>query len=213
LNEPGGSAEAILAEGITTLGLELDAAALMALTKYVGLLARWNRVYSLTAVRDVAAMVPKHVLDSLAVLPLVRGPRVLDVGTGPGLPGLILAVARPDWSFTLLDASAKKIRFVQQAILELGLSNAAVVRQRVERFAAPQTFDTVIARAFGALDTLLASCDRLVGSHTRVLAMKGKYPLRELHQLPVGYRSCGVTPIDVPGLGAERHVVALQRCP
>ncbi len=119
------------------------------------MLAKWNQAYNLTAVRDPQEMVTRHLLDSLVLLPYVQGPRVLDIGTGPGLPGIPLAVARPDCSFTLLDANAKKTRFVTQAVGELGLKNVEVVQERVENYRPKQKFDTLVARAFSSITDML----------------------------------------------------------
>ncbi|NIP73904.1 MAG: 16S rRNA (guanine(527)-N(7))-methyltransferase RsmG [Gammaproteobacteria bacterium] len=203
------SPRALLEEGLEGLGLALASADRDRLLQYLELLRKWNRVYNLTAVRTVPEMVTRHLLDALAVLPHVQGARVLDVGTGAGLPGIPLAVVSPDRRFTLLDASAKKIRFVTQAAAELHLANVTPVHRRVEDFRPPQPFDTVIARAFSALAQLTSSAGPLCRSGGRILAMKGAYPAGELADLPPGYAVADVVPLHVPGLDAQRHLVVV----
>jgi 16S rRNA (guanine527-N7)-methyltransferase len=202
----------LLAEGIARLGLGLDPSRQERLLAYLALLARWNRVYNLTAVRDPAAMVPKHLLDSLAVLPHVRGPRLVDVGTGGGLPGIPLALARPELQVVLLDSNAKKVRFVTHALLELGLTNAEAVHARVEVYRPAAGFDTVIARAYSSLSAYVEAAAPLCAAGGRLLAMKGAYPQEELTALPPGYRT-HVQRLEVPGLDAERHLVCIMRDP
>lgn len=170
------------------------------------LLAKWNGTYNLTAVRDPLEMVTRHLLDSLVMVAFLRGARVLDVGTGPGLPGIPLAVARPDLGFTLLDANAKKTRFVVQAVGELALKNVEVVQSRVEKYHPSRTFDTVVSRAFASIADMLAHARHLCAPGGRFLAMKGAYPEEELTALPAGYDH-EVVPLAVPGLDAARHVV------
>ena len=197
-----------LHQGITDLGLALAAPVETKLLQYLQLLAKWNQVYNLTAVRDPAAMVTRHLLDSLAVAPHVRGPRVLDIGTGPGLPGIPLALARPELAFTLLDANAKKTRFVTQAAGELGLANVEVVQSRVENYRPAQKFDTLVSRAFSNIADMLANARHLCAPSGRFLAMKGTYPEEELAAVAAEYAT-EVVALTVPGLDAERHVVIL----
>ena len=206
--EPVRDPAVLLEAGLRRLGLAVPAAPLLA---YMELLARWNRAYNLTAVREPARMVSHHLLDSLAVLPWVRGPRVADAGTGAGLPGIPLAVARPDWAFTLIDAGGKKTRFVTQAVAELGLANVTVVHSRVEDFRPEAPFDTVVSRAFAALDGMLAATAHLGGPGTRWLAMKGRPPEAELAAVPAPFRVEAVEPVQVPGLDAARSVVIISR--
>ncbi|HSW51993.1 MAG TPA: 16S rRNA (guanine(527)-N(7))-methyltransferase RsmG, partial [Sulfuricaulis sp.] len=164
--------------------------------------------YNLTAVRDPEQMVPRHLLDSLSVLPYLQGPRVLDIGTGAGLPGIPLALARPDLEFTLLDSNAKKTRFATQALHELGLKNVAVVQERVEKFHPAEKFDTLIARAFASIPDMLAASRHLCAPHGRFLVMKGVFPQEELAAVTDGYRA-EVKALTIPGLDAARHMVIL----
>lgn len=197
----------LLDDGLAQLALPVSAAAADKLRAFIALLEKWNQAYNLTAVREPTQMVSRHVLDSLAVLPHVQGPRVLDIGTGPGLPGIPLALAKPEWQFTLLDANAKKTRFVTQVVAELKLQNVEVVQARVEKFAPTQQWDTVIARAFGSLAEIVAAAGRLIAPNGRLVAMKGVYPEEELGALPAGFKLKAVEALKVPQLEAARHVV------
>lgn len=199
-----------LAAGIAALDVEVPAAAQQRMLDYLGLVAKWNKTYNLTAVREQARMLTHHLLDSLAVLPHLRGPRILDVGTGPGLPGIPLALARPDWRFTLLDSNHKKTTFLRQAAIELKLDNVEVVCERVESWSAVKPFDTVVSRAFSELSEFVALAGRLCAKDGVVIAMKGVYPHDELAQLPQNFRLRGVVSLKVPGLEAERHAALLQ---
>jgi len=197
-----------LHQGIKTLGIDLPADAEAKLLQFLQLLAKWNSAYNLTAVRDPADMVIRHLLDSLAVLPFLRGPRVADIGTGAGLPGIPLAVARPALHFTLLDANAKKTRFVTQAIGELHLNNVQVVQTRAEDYHPAGKFDTLISRAFASIADMLTAARHLCAPGGRILAMKGTFPKDELAAVPAGFTT-EVQPLVVPGLAAARHVVIL----
>jgi 16S rRNA (guanine527-N7)-methyltransferase len=176
---------------------------------FVRLLAKWNAAYNLTAVRDPEEMITRHLLDSLVLLPYVQGPRVLDIGTGPGLPGIPLAVARPDCSFTLLDANAKKTRFVTQAVGELGLKNVEVVQARVENYRPVEKFDTLVARAFSSIADMLNNAQHLCAPGGRFLAMKGVYPEGELAAIPPDFAVSEVVALKVPGLDAARHLAII----
>ena len=201
-----------LAQGLTQLGLDLPDAVQAKLLQFVALLAKWNRSYNLTAVREPAAMVPRHLLDSLAVLPHLQGLRVLDVGSGAGLPGIPLALARPDLQFTLLDSNGKKTRFMTQAVTELGLPNVSVAQSRVEDYQAPAPFDTIITRAFAAVAEVAAATGRLCAPQGQLLLMKGAYPITELEALPTSYTLSEAIRLQVPGLDAERHVLVIRPC-
>lgn len=174
-------------------------------------LGRWNRSYNLTAINTPAAMITHHLLDSLAIHPDLEGTRIADAGTGAGFPGLPLAVCNPQRHFTLIDATAKKIRFVAHAAPRLGLANVSAVHARVEALRPDVPFDTVVARAFAPLPELLAKVAKLCGTATRVLAMKGKWPAQELAALPRSWRVAGSRELTVPGLAAARCVIVLQR--
>lgn len=182
---------------------------------YVHLLDKWNKVYNLTAVRDPHEMVVRHLLDSLSVLPYLQGERVLDVGTGAGLPGIPLAIVCPAREFVLLDSNNKKTRFVQQAISELGLANVIVVQSRVEDFHAPLhptgAFDVVLSRAFASITDMLLSCAQHAAPDGILLAMKGANPVNELIRISQGYTVEGIHRLQIPGLHEERHVVCLRQ--
>jgi 16S rRNA (guanine527-N7)-methyltransferase len=181
------------------------------LLDYVALLAKWNQVYNLTAGRDPLEMVGRHLLDSLSVLPYLEGRRVLDVGTGAGLPGIPLAVLCPEREFVLLDSNGKKTRFVQQAVAELGLRNVTVVHSRAEDFRADPGFDVVVSRAFAAIADMLTAAGGLCAPGGVILAMKGAHPAAELAALPPGYTLAGVHRLSVPDVHEERHLVCVRR--
>lgn len=198
-----------LDQGIQQLGIAVAAEALEQLAGYIGLLQRWNRVYNLTAVRRPEDMVTRHVLDSLSIAPWLHGSRVVDVGSGAGLPGIPLAIVYPRMEFTLLDSNAKRVRFMRQAVMELGLAQVSPVHCRVQDYHPAVAFDTVLARAFASLGQVLTSAGHLCACGGSVLIMKGGYPRAELDELPNAYRLKGVYPLLVPGLQAERHLLQL----
>ena len=185
--------------GIAQLGISLSAEAQRKLLDYLALLHKWNKVYNLTAIRDPQQMVSHHLLDSLAVMPYLWAGRWLDVGCGAGLPGLVLAISKPDWQFSLLDSNSKKTSFVQQAIIELGLHNVSVHCARVEEWQPKELFDGIISRAFTELGDFLRSTRHLVAPHGRWAAMKGA-PEQELAGLPSGCRVESVIPITGAGV-------------
>ena len=200
--------EKLLQRGLREMGLDLAAPVQKKLLNFLELLEKWNRAYNLTAVRDPEQMVPRHLLDSLTVLPYLQGPRVLDIGTGAGLPGIPLALARPDLEFTLLDSNAKKTRFATQALHELGLKNVVVQQERVEKFHPETKFDTLIARAFASIPDMLAASRHLCAPRGQFLIMKGVFPQEELAAITDDYRS-EVKALRIPGLDAARHLVIL----
>ncbi len=177
----------------------------------VGLLHKWNKAYNLTSVRDPEAMLVKHIMDSVVVSPWLQGSRFIDVGTGPGLPGLPLAIINPDKQFVLLDSLGKRIRFIRQVILELGLKNVTPVQSRVEDFHDDSGFDGVLSRAFASLNDMLSWCGHLPAAQGCFLALKGLYPTEELEQLPTGFVVVGVHPLAVPELDGERHLIILKK--
>jgi len=200
-----------LKRGLTFLGLGLDGRGIDRLIEYLTLLEKWNRVYNLTAVRDPAKMVSNHLLDSLAVLPLIEGAqRLLDVGSGAGLPGIPLAIARPDCSVTLLDSSHKKTAFLRQAAVELGLKNLTVVCERVEAWQAEPKFDVILSRAFAELGEFAKLSAHLLATGGRFFAMKGLHPFEEIERLPQNVAVREVVKLEVPGLHAERHLVIME---
>lgn len=196
----------LLRRGIAQLGLELNDEVQQKLLDYLALLVKWNKVYNLTAIRDPRQMVSNHLLDSLAVLPYLDGRRWLDVGCGAGLPGLVLAAARPDWQFTLLDSNSKKTSFVQQAIIQLGLVNAQVHCGRVEEWQPNGGYDGIISRAFSDLGDFVRLTRHLIAPHGRWAAMKG-IPEEELAGLPGDCRVERIIPLQVPGMHAARSLV------
>jgi len=201
-----------LANGIEAMALAIPAQTQRRMLAFIMLLAKWNRTFNLTAIDDPAQMVGRHLLDSLAVLPHLRGPRVLDIGTGAGLPGIPLALARPADRFVLLDSSGKKTRFVTQAVAELGLDNVDVEQARLADYRPALAFDCVISRAFGSLAELLQASGRLLAPGGRLLAMKGKAWRDELDPLPQG-SLIAAHRLDVPGVAGERYLVELAPMP
>ncbi len=192
--------------GIAQLGIVLGVKIQAKLLDYLALLNKWNKVYNLTAIRDPRQMVSHHLLDSLSVLRHLWPGRWLDVGCGAGLPGVVLAIAQPDWHFTLLDSNSKKASFVQQAIIELGLTNANVICARAEDWQPEEKFDGIISRAYTELGNFLRSTRHLMAEHGRWAAMKGS-PEQELERLPGGCRIERVIQLQVPGLHAARSLV------
>ena len=201
---------AALTQGVQALGASLPAGAEDRLLAFLALIEKWNRVYNLTAVRKASDMLPQHLLDSLSVVPHLSGVRVLDVGSGAGLPGIPMAIARPQSQVTLLDANHKKAAFLRQAVIELALDNVEVVCERVERWRPPAMFHVVISRAFSDLGQFLELAGRLCLRDGALAAMKGVYPHEELGQLPAGFRMCHVIALKVPGVSAQRHLVVVR---
>ncbi len=200
-----------IAAGAAGMRVALPEAATDTLAAYLALLARWNRAYNLTAVRDPRDMVVRHVLDSLALLPFLRGASLLDVGTGAGLPGLVLAAARPGLAVTLLDSSAKKLRFVRQAVAELGLANAGVVQARMQEYRPGRPFDMVVSRAVASLKDLYLQSRHLLAPGGRMLFMKGALPETEIGELPPDWGRPHVETLHIPGLKAQRHLLWLEK--
>ena len=198
--------------GMQRLGLFMDESREQRLLHYLALLKKWNRAYNLTAVRDPLEMVGRHLLDSLAVLPHLRGRRCLDAGTGAGLPGIPLAVMRPDMEFVLLDGNGKKIRFVRQAILELKLTNATAQQQRLEAYRPEEDFDMLIARAFTDLPRMLELTDHLRKRGAVLLAMKAGQAQNEMATLGEGIES-RLIPLEVPYVQGERCLIEVNPPP
>lgn len=198
-----------LEQGVAELGLDLPAGAVPRLLDYQALLERWNKAYNLTAVRDADEMVTRHLLDSLAILPHVRGATLADLGTGPGLPGIPLAIAAPGRQVLLVDSNGKKVRFLREAIRELKLEGVRAQQSRVEEVR--EQFDCITARAFASLADMLGWGGHLLAPGGVWLAMKGKRPDDELSDMPVGFELRATHALSVPGLAAERHLVVLGR--
>jgi 16S rRNA (guanine527-N7)-methyltransferase len=205
--------EDLLEDGIYDLGLEERLAGDSRLMEYITELMNWNRVYNLTSVRKPAEIVTRHILDSLSILPYLEGRRVLDIGTGAGLPGIPLAIACPEREFVLLDSSSKKLRFVQQTLAILKLDNVSIERARIEDYRPQERFDSVVCRAFSELRELYRHTARLCTGAGRVLAMKGIYPVAEIEALEDRNVIEQVVSLTVPGLEAERHLVCMLAPP
>jgi 16S rRNA (guanine527-N7)-methyltransferase len=196
---------------LSTAGIALPDQQKQQLLAYVGMLDKWNQAYNLTSVRDPQQMLVRHILDSIVVNPHLQGSRFIDVGTGPGLPGIPLAIVRPDSHFTLLDSLGKRVRFLRQVQHELGLKNIEPVQSRVEVFPAEPPFDGVISRAFASLQDMLSWCNHLPAkAHGRFYALKGVRPEYELAQLPEGVTLESVICLQVPELEGKRHLVVLK---
>mgnify|MGYP001813479933 FL=1 len=200
----------LLEDGIYELELEERLGGDELLMEYVTELMNWNRVYNLTSVRKPTDIVTRHILDSLTILPYLHGERILDIGTGAGLPGIPLAIACPEREFVLLDSSSKKLRFVQQTLGILNLDNVTLEDCRVEEFQPEALFDTVICRAFSDLPDFYRYAARLCNEGGRMLAMKGVYPMTEVECLDDKSVIDDVVSLKVPGLDAERHLVMMH---
>ncbi len=200
-----------LVAGATAFGIQLSEAHAQLLLRLLDELDDWNQRMNLTAIRERPQQITKHLLDSLSVQPNLRGSRVLDVGTGAGFPGLPLALVNPDKQFTLLDSTAKKLKFVEHAAAVIGLKNVVTLHARVEALRPHDRFDCVLARAVGQLESLVKAAGHTCVGGGRLLAMKGRYPTEELTRIPSGWKVAGVHRVSVPGLDEERHVVELCR--
>ena len=196
--------------GLAALGLTAQPLGAR-LLDYLALLDRWNRTYNLTAIRDPREMVGKHLLDSLSMLPHVHDGRLADLGTGPGLPGIPLALARPALQVTLVESNGKKTRFLREVVRQLGLGNVRVLEARAEAVDEPGTFDQLTARAMDTLAGILQVGGHLLAPDGRLLAMKGQRPDAEIAALPPGWRVESVQRLDVPGVDGERHLAVVTR--
>jgi 16S rRNA (guanine527-N7)-methyltransferase len=214
MNEPTLPADLreTLHRGLVSLGLDADALA-PPLLDYLALLARWNRTYNLTAVRDPQEMVTRHLLDSLAMHAYVDGGTLADLGTGPGLPGIPLAIAKPQLQVTLVESNGKKARFLREAVRTLGLGNARVAESRAEAVDEAAAYDALTARALDVLAGIIEVGGHLLKPGGRLLAMKGVRPDDEIAALPPGWSLQAVHPLRVPGLVGERHLVVVRRDP
>ncbi len=202
--------KALLTKGLTKLDLELSDDKIDQLLAYHALLVKWNKAYNLTAVRDPEEMIGRHLLDSLSILPHIEGQRILDVGTGPGLPGIPMSICFPDRTFTLLDSNGKKTRFLTQAKIELKLANMTPVQARIESFDAPP-FDGITSRAFATLKDMVDGSIHLLKPNGYFFAMKGVYPEDEIAQLDQRVSVVDCFPLHVPGEDGQRHLVKISR--
>jgi 16S rRNA (guanine527-N7)-methyltransferase len=200
-----------LVDGARALALDLDDVQLARLVAHLDLLDEWSSRMNLTAIRDRPSQITKHLLDSLAVLPHLRGDRIADVGSGAGFPGIPLAIVEPQRHFSLIESTGKKCRFLEHVRETLGLPNVEVVQSRAEGYKPDVRFDTVIARAVGPIAELVKVAGPLVAGGGRLLAMKGRYPRDELAARLNGWKVAAVHPLTVPGLGEERNLVELCR--
>ncbi|MBI3230936.1 MAG: 16S rRNA (guanine(527)-N(7))-methyltransferase RsmG [Burkholderiales bacterium] len=204
--------QAALQDGIQQLGLQLNASQVEQLLAYLALLQKWNKVYNLTAVREPMQMLTHHLLDSLAAIPaFVGAKRVLDVGAGGGLPGLVLAIAQPETHVTLIDTVHKKTAFLTQVKAELGLANVSVQTGRVEQYQAPQLFDVITSRAFAELADFVNWSGHLLAEGGQFIALKGVDPDTEKQKLPAQWQVAKVEALQVPQLDAARHLVFITR--
>jgi 16S rRNA (guanine527-N7)-methyltransferase len=206
-----------LQAGLEEMQLSADISQCSLLVRYVLLLDKWNKAYNLSAVREPEMMISRHILDSLSLVNRLtelqqtseKSLRVLDVGTGPGLPGIPLAIIFPEMRFYLLDSNGKKTRFVFQSVHELGIRNVLVENARVENYQCPEQLDIVTSRAFSSLADFTKGCEHLCSAYTRLIAMKGIYPAKELEELPAHWALVHEQALVVPGCDGERHIVEI----
>ena len=207
----GSGLKARLSTALADCGIEGPESLAAELAVFMELLDRWNRSHNLTAVRDPDEMVTRHLLDSLVVLPWLRGPRIVDVGSGAGLPGLPLAMARPEFGFVLLDSAAKRVSFLRHVVARLRLENVRVIHARVQDYADEAGFDTVISRAFAALADFVNLAGHLCTPGGRLLAMKGRLDPAEIEAVPDGWVIEQSRRLKVPGSAGERHLLEIGR--
>jgi len=198
---------------IAQTSLKISDQQIQLLIQYVELLHKWNKAYNLTSVRDPQDMLVKHIMDSLMVGEVLQGKNFIDVGTGPGLPGIPLAILYPERNFVLLDSLGKRITFLRQVVFQLKLSNVQPVKSRVEEYQGDTPFDGVLSRAFSSLNDMVKWCDNLITEdHGQFFALKGQYPTDELADLPENINLVSSHVIKVPELVGERHVIVLKKC-
>lgn len=179
------------------------------LIDFVGMLNKWNKAYNLTSVRDPEAMLIRHIMDSLVVSEHLQGERFIDVGTGPGLPGIPLAIMNPDKSFVLLDSLGKRIRFQKQVAFELGIANISSVESRVEAYQPAQKFNGVLSRAFASIQDMLTWCQHLPAENGQYYALKGQLNDEEMQQIPAGFVVKDIIELKVPKLDEQRHLLKI----
>jgi 16S rRNA (guanine527-N7)-methyltransferase len=200
-----------LKQGLDRLNLTADDGQAAALISYLQLLKKWNRHFNLFAVDDLSAMVSRHLLDSLSLNAYLHGSRIIDVGTGAGLPGIPLAIMNPTRDFVLIDSNGKKTRFLFQVKIALQLENISIENTRIEHYQNQQQIDMVICRAFSSLEDMVSKSQQLFGKETKLLAMKGRYPQQELQSLPAGFEVNRVIKLDIPESEYQRHLVEVIR--
>lgn len=196
--------------GADELKISLSDNQIDALCDYLGLLEKWNQAYNLTAIKDPREMVGLHILDSLAICPYLKGTRFIDIGTGAGLPGVVLAIQKPDAFIALLDSNGKKTRFLNQVKLELGLENLDVIHSRVEDYQPESLFHGVLSRAFASLKDMTDNAAHLIADDGRLWAMKGRYPQQEIDELDSKFTLENCQSLQVPEISAERHLIELS---
>jgi len=201
----------VLERGVKQLGLSCSDEQIDQLLTYLEMLDRWNQAYNLTAIKDPLEMIGLHLLDSLAVSPMLSGESCIDVGTGAGLPGIPLAIMNPKKKFTLLDSNGKKTRFLFQAKIELKLSNIQEVNTRVEKYLPEHGYDHVLSRAFSSLSDMVSYCDHLLTIGGSFLALKGRIDKTELSDIPKSYMVEEIHPLNVPGVDGARHLIKIVR--
>ena len=200
-----------LAEGIQQLNLTIDQEKQQLLLDYLQQLSKWNKAYNLSGIKEPVRMLSLHLLDSLSILPFINTNKILDVGTGAGLPGIPLAICFPEKQITLLDSKGKKTRFLFQVCTQLNINNTTVVHDRVEHYRNNVTFDIVISRAYSSLSRFVAQTRHLLGEQSKLLAMKGQYPQAELDDLPEDFKLLSAHKLQIPGEAGERHLLELVR--
>ena len=201
----------ILSDGLSTMDLTLTSEQQQKLIDYVARIHKWNKAFNLTSVRDPEQMMVKHILDSLAVAPHIDGENLIDVGTGPGLPGIPLSIVYPEKHFTLLDSLGKRVRFMKQCAFEMKLDNITPIQSRVEAHQPEQYYDAVLSRAFASLKDMLHWCQHLVDSEGQFLALKGQFPQDEIDEVSDHFHVSKTENLTVPNLVGERHLVWLKK--
>jgi 16S rRNA (guanine527-N7)-methyltransferase len=200
-----------LHEAAKEIGIELSPAQAQAMVDYVVLLNKWNKTYNLTAIRKPAAMLERHIIDSIVIAPYVNDSPVLDVGTGPGLPGIPLAILNPKKQFFLLDSNIKKTRFITQAVIALGIQNVEVVHARIEEFPNRAQFPIVVSRAFTAANNFAKLCSPYLSKNGRLFAMKGTDSKDEVEELDADFKVAQTIKLNVPGCEAQRHLIIIEK--
>lgn len=200
----------LLQTGIERLKLSISSEQQEKLLSYLESLNKWNQAYNLTSVRDPKEMISKHLLDSLALIPWITGDRIIDVGTGAGLPGIPLAICMPEKQFVLLDSDGKKTRFLTQVVFQLGLSNVKIEQARVEEYVPEVLLDVVLTRAFSDLQEMLQKTRHLCSNNGLFLAMKGQKPENEIREIGEEFKIQKIMPLTIPGSNAKRHVVIIE---